>query len=71
MNSKTIAPNYLFSKMRSIYHAIVSFFDFDPTETIRAQIRERNPNLEKQEIDRSRYAESFTIGQRQGMEREA
>lgn len=52
MNSKTIAPNYLFSKMRSIYNAIVSFFDFDPTETIRAQIRERNPNLEAQEIDR-------------------
>ena len=26
---------------------------------------------QQQEIDRSRYAESFTIGQRQGMEREA
>ncbi len=52
MNSKTIAPNPILEGIRSIYNSVVSFFDFDPTETIREQIREHNPNLEEQEIDR-------------------
>lgn len=52
MNSKTIAPNPILEWFKNVYHSIVSIFDFDPTETIKAQIRERNPDLGEQEIDR-------------------
>ncbi|MBX2874124.1 MAG: hypothetical protein KTR30_18545 [Saprospiraceae bacterium] len=51
MNSKTIVPSSFLSKARELYNTVTSIFHFNPTETIRAQIRERNPNLSKQEID--------------------
>lgn len=40
------------SKVKAVINGLTSVFRFNPTETIREQIRERNPEMQEQEIDR-------------------